>query len=255
MYKRLSLVFILIISIFIFPSCNDSSVGLPDFNPGDKASPDELSLNRLFPVENGRKWIYTSQETNYSYYYNRIISDDSCKEEWKVSKEDTEPVLIKRIYEDNAGETKTSVMSLSQTQVELLWTGFEENSDIHQFNGKLLISPLQINSSWNTLIPFEGKDFYIEIPGINRISTISDIVTTPAGTFNHCVRTDFTANERLNVSGAGLSNVNGALSYWYAPDIGIVQIRIIVKVQSIDNNTINESREIVKVLDTYGLSN
>jgi len=135
----------------------------------------------------------------------------------------------------------------------LFWTGLKDEykSSEHLFDGKLLIYPLEVNSSWKTDMPFYGSDFYIKLSGTNKVSTVSDIVETPAGNFPHCVRIDFTVTERLNVTGTGLSDVSGVINYWYTPDIGIVKTRLFIKVESIDDNTINESSEVTRILEGY----
>jgi hypothetical protein len=254
-------IFSTIILIISLSCMNSNDTVLPALNPGSKANPDELTLNCLFPVQVGRNWTYRYRENKFSYHYNRIICDSSSLETWKVIENNGNPgntqnyISVKRENQNDSSVINRMEYYLNNNNSSFLWYGFkdENKNEEHSFDGKLLVFPLEINSSWTTDIPFDGSDFYVKIKGINKISTVSDVVNSPAGTFIHCVRADFTAKERLNVTGAGLSDVEGIISYWYAPNIGIVETRLFIRVKSLDRPEIDEKSEITRILERYSI--
>lgn len=246
--------FLLLISLV---SCKGSNeVILSNFNSDETLKRDDLTLTGLFPANPGRTWIYQCRETNYSYYYNYILSDVTTREIWKIEKDNRENnkvILMKRKKDDITGYQSESELLFLTDSSELLWNRLKEEKGDYIFNAKLLTFPLQESTSWETTIPFDGYGFYVEIPGTNKISTLSETVNIPAGTFSNCIRTDFSAQKQLQVRGAGLSDVNGTITYWYGPDIGIIKMRLLIKVESLENNTVNESTEIIKSLESYNL--
>ncbi len=260
MNKRNILYIFSAIILIISVSCmNSGEPVLPALNPGSKANPDELTLSCLFPVQTGRNWTYRYRENKFSYHYNRIICDSSYLERWTVMENNRNPgntqnyISVKREDKDNSSVINRMEYYLNNNNSFFLWYGFkdEQKHEEHSFDAKLLIFPLETNSSWTTDIPFDGSDFYVKIKGINKISTVSDVVNSPAGTFIHCVRADFTAKEKLNITGAGLSDVEGIISYWYAPNIGIVETRLFIRVKSIEKPEIDEKSEITRILESY----
>lgn len=94
--------------------------------------------------------------------------------------------------------------------------------------------PLKVGTAWEGVMYLpDGR----RIPITSTIETLDDVVTVPAGTFQHCVRVRSTGE---NQDGA-LEDLN-----WYAPNIGLIKF-----VRQERNSRTHEAVEVNTQLRSY----
>jgi len=251
MVKRIFYIFLISISLSLLNSCGAAAPSLPSFNPGDSATEEELQMDRLFPTQSVKKWIYKFREVKYSSYYDMIIYEFNSTETWDVLPADAPCVAIRQSGDSYFVTTRAVYKKTSSTLI-LNNLKYEYESETQGFNGMLLYLPVQLGFTWKAALPFQGHDYYLTMEdGENKISTISDIAYTPAGTFNHCVRTDFTASGTKTFIDTGSVSVSCAITTWYAPDVGIVKSKSVLNMKSIQDSSIDERIDINRELESY----
>jgi len=251
MLKRIFHILLISISLSLLISCDAQTPSLPAFNPGDSATEEELQIDRLFPTQSIKKWNYKFREVKYSYYYDMVIYEFNGTETWEVFPADPPYVSIRQSGQGYFVTTRAVYKKTSSTLI-LNNLKYEYESDPQGFNGMLLYLPVQLGFTWKADLPFQGHDFYLTMKdGENKISTISDIAYTPAGTFSHCVRTDFTADNIKTFQDTGSASVSCAITNWYTPDIGIVKNKSVLNITSTQDTSIDEKIDINRELQSY----
>lgn len=245
--------YILLISscLSLLNSCGAVAPSLPPFNPGDSATEEELQIDRLFPTQSVKKWIYKFREVKYSNYYDMTIYEFNSTETWEVLPADDPYAAIRQSGEGYFVTTR-AVYKKTSSALILNNLKYEYESDLYGFNGMLLYLPVRPGFTWKANLPFQGHNFFLTMEdGENKISTISDIAYTPAGTFNHCVRTDFTANNIKTFQDTGSVSVACAITSWYAPDTGMVKNKSVLNIKSTQDTSIDERIDINRELESY----
>ena len=255
MFKKILFLICLLFTLSLFISCSGGTPELPYFNTGEPATPDELKIDRLFPSQSVKQWVYNYREFKYSYYYEQVLYEFNATEKWDVLENSSEGshtyITIDKYGE---GYFRSSKIYFKKTPSSLHWWGIKFSYDnyIRGFEGKLLLFPVQANSSWDTIIPFESHDQYLHLgKGRNTVSTISEEVYTPAGTFSHCVRNDFTATDTQDIPDYGYSTLGFAITFWFAPDVGIVKIKSVLTIDSFNYPEKDDRFEIYRTLESY----
>jgi len=251
MSERIFYILLILLSLSLLNSCGAMAPSLPAFNPGDSATEEELQIDRLFPTQSVKKWVYNFREVKYSNYYDMIIYEFNTTETWNVLPADAPYTAIRQSGQSYYVTTR-SVYKKSSSALLLNNLKYEYESEARGFNGMLLYLPVQLGFTWKADLPFQGHDFYLTMEdGENKISTISDITYTPAGTFNHCVRTDFTASGTKNFLDTGSVSVSCAITSWYAPDVGLVKSKSVLNMKSYQDSSIDERIDINRELESY----
>ena len=251
MLKHFFYILLISMSLSLLISCDAQTPSLPAFNPGDSATEAELQIDRLFPTQSVKKWIYKFREVKYSNYYDMTIYEFNSTETWEVLPADAPYVAIRQSGQGYFITTRAVYKKTSSTLI-LNNLKYEYESDPQGFNGMLLYLPVQLGFTWKADLPFQGHDFFLTMEdGENKISTISDIAYTPAGTFNHCVRTDFTASGIRTFQDTGSANVSCAITSWYAPDTGMVKSKSVLNITSTQDTSIDERIDINRELESY----
>jgi hypothetical protein len=89
--------------------------------------------------------------------------------------------------------------------------------------------PLAVGTTWDTSEPAGFGADQLTLEGTAHITSISDSVTVPAGTFRRCVRIDSEAAGQMRVEHlygrnvAGDANFERNTTLWLAPDVGPVK--------------------------------
>ncbi|MEQ8187591.1 MAG: hypothetical protein ABRQ39_06425 [Candidatus Eremiobacterota bacterium] len=251
MAERIFYILLISLSLSLLNSCGAATPDLPAYNTGDAATEEELQMDRLFPSQSVSKWIYKFREVKYSNYYDMIIYEFNSNETREVLPSDAPYVAIRQSGEGYFVTTR-AVYKKTSSALILNNLKYEYESDLQGFNGMLLYLPVQLGFTWKADLPFQGHDYYLAMEdGENRISTISDIAYTPAGTFNHCVRTDFTASGTKNFLDTGSVSVSCAITSWYAPDVGLVKSKSVLNISSYQDSSIDERIDINRELESY----
>ncbi len=251
MAERIFYILLISLSLSILNSCGATAPSLPAFNTGDAATEEELQMDRLFPSQSVSKWIYRFREVKYSNYYDMIIYEFNSNETREVLPADAPYVAIRQSGDSYFATTRAVYKKTSSTLI-LNNLKYEYETDTQGFNGMLLYLPVQLGFTWKADLPFQGHDYYLTMEdGENKISTISDIAYTPAGTFNHCVRTDFTASGTKTFVNTGSVSVSCAITSWYAPDVGLVKSKSVLNISSYEDSSIDERIDINRELESY----
>ena len=102
----------------------------------------------------------------------------------------------------------------------------------------ILKYPLLQNTTWrsasdvyvlkNRHESFAGGEAFISLGGMlslnYRIAGLHDLVQTPAGRFENCVRVEASGSMRVEERTRGITSINIEQTEWYAPDIGLVKM-------------------------------
>jgi hypothetical protein len=156
-------------------------------NPDKKAS--DLKPSDFFPLALGYTWEYEGEGNEYASFNRKVVFSNNN---------------LHQIREDNGGTASASVYKVSPAEVTRVFFQGEAYGEENYLNSELkenlaiLKTPLKVGTKWK------------EPNGTREIVSINETVSTPAGTYNECIKVK-------------ISSENSTMNEYFKDGIGMVK--------------------------------